>query len=184
MKILALVALIATSCGFNQIDKKEKSNRSQSNCVDKCFNQDAQAFGNGNETSEENPSIDASGLLANEANVKLVTDLYEENKAEIKRQAEAFGLSGITTADMDAVFAELMAAGKVAQSKDLDSLIDEMEPVVIASLESKESIKPNMDKIEENRVQAKLLIKLLAPNIIKNGLDSLSVDDILSNVSQ
>ena len=44
MKILALVALIATSCGFNQIDKKEKSNRSQSNCVDKCFNQDAQAF--------------------------------------------------------------------------------------------------------------------------------------------
>ena len=178
---LSVALILFTACGFskNVTDKTAKTYSAESSCSAndaKCFNQDAQAFEADGSKSNMNPAIDLSKILSDPLKVLAAEALFDGFKDKIKEQAESIGIKDLKDEEMDAVFDEVIAAGKAAKAKDLDGLIAELDPLVMEILKTKPSIEPHMEIIEAKKPQAIMLIKFLLPGMLENGIESVNIE--------
>ncbi len=178
---LFIALLMFTACGFskNVTDKTAKTYSGESSCSAndaKCFNQDAQAFEPDTLISNMNPAIDLSKILSDPLKVVAAKALFEGFKDKIKEQAESIGIKDLNDEEMNQVFDEVIAAAKLAEAKDLNGLITELDPLVMEILKTKPSIEPHMKTIEAKKPQAIMLIKFILPGMLEKGIESVNIE--------
>ena len=82
---------------------------------------------------------------------------------------------------MDGILDQVLVAAKDVKAKDLSGIVDEMEPIVMEIIEADPILsKPeNLELIKEKKPILITLIKVMGPNLLKNGLSSVNVDDVM-----
>ena len=170
-----LVLLFAVSCGLNTNQTDKKTGESKDGYTAPAPESDLDA--NGDHAIADPENIDLAGLLADEKNVAAAKAMFDGFKGKIIEFAKP-DIPDIEEVDFDDLFDKVIAVAKTTKAKNIDGIIDELEPKVMEIIEADPILgkKKNLKIINEKKPLFIGLAKVLGPKILTQGLDAVDLD--------
>ena len=179
-KLLSLAFLV--SCGLGQGTVKNKVDQNSA------YRSDTNASGELQADSQDTTkpaiadpnNIDLKGLLSSPENIALAKSVFKSFEAQIINFAKN-DIPAIDQVDFDRLFDEVVEAAKTVNARELNAIIDELDPIVMSIIEKDPILgtAESLKVINEKKPLFIALARAMGPNILQNGLGSLNMGELV-----
>ena len=127
-------------------------------------------------------NIDLKSILSDETNVDLAKSLFDEFKDKVLENIADEELQNV---DYDLIFEKLLEEVQNIESTEFSDIIDDIDLIATKIMEEDPILsKPEyLDDFNDKKIQFKLIVKLLGPKILSEGLGSINLDGLLTSMN-